>query len=408
MPLFSFLKKKNPPIHLKLNEVDHWLDNYAESKGLDHHFTIFLAEMRQHAKHALEQLDILESAQLQNKNIPQRAINIMEDHRKNYMKTINTFINNLDIPKEYDQLTAFSESFSESIENLEKRTQKSLYILKEFFEKESMAVAKVIGQMDKSITNLRNIFEKLGKDDLDKAYHALHEYHDVLEKRVHLQAALEEEKQKLKEPKLKLKKIQSRLEELQSSNNFRFIEEAKAELQSLDEEKNKLIQKIKTAASPFSKALKKYANQEKGSILDGYVADFAKALKADAELIIADRLVELEKHLDKLDLKPDQAEKAVKAIKRCSRDWLRKQQEAMQSLEDKVKSIKDRIQKDTTRLLIQEQEKWQSSTQESIKEFERNVEIIENELERLDPRLYVSKLRKALQELYQPLELSEK
>ena len=82
MGLFGFLKKKEPPLVLKVHEVEDWLKSYQDSLGLDHHFSIFLSEMRQHIKNALERLDILEEAKLLNANLNPRVKQIMESHRK--------------------------------------------------------------------------------------------------------------------------------------------------------------------------------------------------------------------------------------------------------------------------------------------------------------------------------------
>lgn len=400
------MRREEPRVTLRVAEVDGWLRSHEESVGLDHHFTVFVAEMKQHVKHVLERLDILASAQLQNANIPERAKHVMEGHRKQYIKRVTDFVHGLDIPKEYSELSAFAESFSEQVERLSGDTQKNLFVLKEFLEKEAGAVAKVIGQMDKSITSLRSTFNRMGKEKVDEAYRKLKAYESTVEKRAQLEKALKDERAKLREPKEMLGRIEKRIADLRASSGYRFVQEAHKELEVLRERHSQAVQMLKTAVSPLSRPLKKYAKQcMDKEIVEAYAKDWVAALREDEGLAIQASLSKMGRVLDKLDLKEAQADKVRKTLERATKEWLRGRRDELLVIEKEERDLQDRLKRDTTMMLIKEQERWKESTEEHLRELEKNVGMIEDELERLSPRLALQKLRDSLRELYKNLDL---
>lgn len=408
MGMFGFLKKKEPPITLKVHEVEGWLKSYQDSLGLDHHFSIFLSEMRQHIKHAMERLDILADARLMNDNVDTRAKQIMEGHRKQFIKRMTDFISNIDVPKEYKKLTVFAHEFSEELEELNKDTQKNVFILREFFEKESSGVAKIIGKMDRSISDLRSTFNRLGKEKVDEAYQHVHQYHEILAKREELEKAISEEKKKLEEPLDKLDKIKKKIEDLQNSRGYHFIREAEEEMVKVKEALVRERENIRKAVTSLMKPLQKYAHKHRDKAIAPYIKHFADGLLEDEELIIAKYLGKLEHELEKLDLKPPQVEKAKKALHKITVAWLNTQKKKLVTLIKKEKELKERLGKDTTRLLLDEQYRWQQATKEHLDDLQKNVSMIENELERLSPRLHLQKIRDSLKELKDNLDLEMK
>lgn len=408
MGLFGFLKKKEPELTLSLDEVESWLKSYQDSLGLDHHFSMFLSEMRQHVKHTLEQLDILESAQLLNDAVNPRAKQIMEGHRKQFIKRVNDFISSIDIPKEYKSLSSFAESFSEQLEDLNADTQKNVFILKEFFEKESFGVAKNISKMDRSIADLRSTFNRLGKEKVDHAYTKLKEYYDSLERIKDLERALVDEKEKLSEPTHKLEKIAKKIAELESSRGFAFVKDAEKEKEELVSSLAAEKESIRKVVTSLMKPLQKYAHKHPDPLLKKYSKHFADGLLEDEHYEILSLLEKVLKDIEKLDLKPAQISKAKSAAEKVTKKWLITKKKRLQEIMSKSKELQDRLNKDTTRLLLDEQYRWQKMTKEHLDDLSKNVLMIENELERLSPRLFLQKIRDALKEIKPTVHLEMK
>lgn len=405
MGLFGFLRKKEPPVRLRVDEVEGWLKSYQDSLGLDHHFSVFLSEMRQHAKHVMERLDILSEARLMNDRVDPRARQIMEGHRKQFVKRMSDFVEGIDIPKEYERISSFAESFSDDLDRLSADTQRNLFVLKEFFEKEASGVGKVVGQMDRSISDLRSTFERLGKERVDAAYARLREYHGVLARREELERALEEERSRLAEPSEKLERINRRIAELESSRGYHAIHETEGELEEVSASLAKARDAVRRATSSLMKPLQKYAHRHPEADLKGYAKHFVDGLLADDDLTVVKHLEGLGKELEGLDLKGPQVEKARKALAKTSVSWLNTQRKKVSGLVAKERSLRERLGKDTTRLLIDEQRRWEQATKEHLSELEKNVSMIEGELERLSPRLALQRVRDALRGLKDDVEL---
>jgi hypothetical protein len=396
MGLFSLFKKNEPPLTLKIGDVAQWLHSYQEEQGLDRHFSTFVTEMNHLSKRAYEKIEMLEHAKLLNAHINPRAVQIMEGHRKQFIKRVTYFLEQISIPKEYKHLSAFAESFSEDLEKLNLDTQKSTFVLNEFFEKETAEVAKIIKEMDKSIISLRNTFETLNNNKIDMVYTKLEAYLSIMEKREGLKRALHEEQNKLEEPQTKLSKITQKIEELKNSQGNMLLAATESELQEIASAQHKIREEIHKVSMPITKALQKYSYQKEDAHLRHYTENFAEGLFDDSDNTIIKHFTELQKELMNHDLNEKQREKAEKAIEKMNASWLDEQRKSHLILLQRKELLQNRLQQDTTRLHTLEQQRWKKATEERIAEIQKNVDMIENELERLSPPLYAQKIRDAL------------
>lgn len=405
MGLFSFLSKKRPVLYLRVGDVKQWLDEYQESIGMDVQFSAFKRKMQQLIKETEEGLDRLQGAKLLNENIPGKARLIMDAHRTQYKRRIGAFLEKIELPRDRSELGSFAEAFSEKVAALVEATQKDLFVLKEFFEKEAADVARSIGAMDRAISGLRSGFEKLGMAAIDHAYTRLREYEELLEKRVRLDVALAQERSLRQEPEKKLAKIENRIAELKSSNGFRFVMKVDDELEELAAEENLVKSTIRQAFSPLSRPLKKLQYQCKEPVLDKYLADPVEALVKDKEAAILKVLRKLDKQLAKLDLKAQQQDRTRDAIAKVTKEWLVEQAGKLVQVEGKRSELKGRLAKDTTRMLITEQENWKKAEEAHLEDIDKRIALIQDELERLSPKLSLQRVRDALRALHKELEL---
>lgn len=393
-------KKKATPVRLHISKVKNWLVDIQNNLGLAREYVSFRTEMKQHVVRILERLDVLENAELVNPNVPLKARQIIDAQRSRYIRTIKEFIEKISIPDEYSLLHEFSEDFSDKVTELVDNTQKSVFVLKEFYDKETGAVAKCIGNMDKSISSLRRTFEKLGLADVQESYDKIEEYYNVLSKRDALEKKLKEKKADLLEPSHKLEKINMKIAEMQSSHGYRFVQEAEKEIEEKKDELEKKRVNIKNAFSPLARPLRKFAKQSMDEkLINNYLKSVDEALEKDESLNIVSVLEKLSEKANSLGLKDAQAVKVKEACKKLSHAWLEKKRAEIRKMCDDLKKIEDRARNDTTRMLIAEQERWQQSTRELIAEIEKDITIISDEFERLNPKLYLMKVRDAIRKI---------
>src|SRR3989338_1120374 len=94
-------------------------------------------------------VEVLESARLQNPNIPFKAKQYMEGNRKAYARAISSFIGHMEINnRDYFYLLDFCRQFDGLINDLNKGTLRSYSILQEFFANETGKIAQNLKNFD--------------------------------------------------------------------------------------------------------------------------------------------------------------------------------------------------------------------------------------------------------------------
>jgi len=289
MGLFDFLKKKQETIELKEQELYPFFE-----KTINHKFSKLNAkihetnvEIKYHIKRIKEFLDNLENENFRNPNLPAKEIQTVNGNRENFLKRMRLFVNKIDIPSSYMELDEYCKNFFEDLETLTQETQKSTYVLKEYFGESIKKIAKKTSQTESLFIKLKSLLEKEDMEKVNETRKLFKKHEESVqelgEAKNHKKFIaseiniLEQEKQKI------LKKIHS----LEQSNDYRFykgfLKEKEEILQKELEEKRNLTEQF----SQIEKALKKYSKKALNhQIIEKYLKDYADALTSDEKLEI--------------------------------------------------------------------------------------------------------------------------
>ena len=110
--MFKFLKglldKKEETEEVTFSDIDDWFDNKVKEK-LDLHEELdeTFDAIKDEIKSTNENLNVLQKAELKNKNIPQRAFQLMEGNRESYIKKINDFTKQIEFPEKNNLIIEF-------------------------------------------------------------------------------------------------------------------------------------------------------------------------------------------------------------------------------------------------------------------------------------------------------------
>ena len=144
--LFTKEKPKEQPHHtLQLQELDAWFRAKVSAKlqSVKDDTNRILAELHQGIQAAKEKLNKLETAHLQNPNIPMRAKQFMEGNREAYIRAISRVLPSVDANElEPLEIPAFTQQAKQRFEQLARITHKPYTILQEFLANEAVAVAR--------------------------------------------------------------------------------------------------------------------------------------------------------------------------------------------------------------------------------------------------------------------------
>ncbi|MBI2546717.1 hypothetical protein HYV81_06075 [Candidatus Woesearchaeota archaeon] len=143
---FTKEKPKERPHHkVQVHELDAWFKGKVSSKldAVQDDTNRILSELRQEIQATREKLHKLETAQLQNPNIPMRAKQFMEGNREAYIRAIRQVLPAVDASElEPLEIPAFTQKAKQRFEHLARNAHKPYTVLQEFLANEAAAVAR--------------------------------------------------------------------------------------------------------------------------------------------------------------------------------------------------------------------------------------------------------------------------
>ncbi|MBT3465560.1 hypothetical protein HN451_11310, partial [archaeon] len=272
-------------------ELQEWFENQSEDnlKKIDENIDSSFNEVENIKQNIITHLKELEKSELMNPDVIQsREKHMMQGNREAYIRKMNNFLDSLTIPElTYDSALEFSQSLEEKLDTLSQNTQRSFYILKNFFD-------DVLSKITKELKELENtgkyIIKIVTEDEVKKildTIDSIKDFNERLHNKEKIETKLDEMNVELVEKENKKEETKEKIEKLKSSESFieynnLIIKESNA---------NKKINKIKTdilqVISPFEKSLRKFQRESvKEEIIKAYLNNPSKALLQDKDIDI--------------------------------------------------------------------------------------------------------------------------
>lgn len=260
-------------------------------------------------------IDEMRQAELRNKKIPTRALQVAMGNRETYAEKTEQFSHVRIEGDTVDEIKASCERFNQQLNILNKTTKRSFFVLQEFFAHESGEVAKAIKGMD---THVRSIQKEIRAARVEERRKILNMIQDINAKT----AAIEDMKKDKEKKEIELKRINkdisaasSDLSDLKKSDEWKKREELvmkKKDLQrSLKREETEAYHHFST----IEKALKKYQRMSLDKDLVGkYIKEPIATLAKDENLKISEIIAKMKESIDKLDLKDKKKQKTLESL----------------------------------------------------------------------------------------------
>jgi hypothetical protein len=102
-----------------------------------------------------EKVSVLQSAQLLNPDIPERAKDFMQGNREEYSRRVTTYLDKLVVPNATEQLGAFFDQHHKDAAEFTQGILRPFQILQEFFSHESKEITSLLAQMEQEIIALK-------------------------------------------------------------------------------------------------------------------------------------------------------------------------------------------------------------------------------------------------------------
>ncbi len=267
----------------------------------------------------------LEHAELRNRNISSRELEIMKGNRSSYIHRTQHFLAALILfsekeTKTYSDMKQLMETYRDQFEQYHDATLKPYAVLQHFFANETYAVAKNVKEIDEVMKQIQHLLQKQSIEALT----------DIMEQITFLEQKFAEQK-KLLAQKKELDEESQRLEILQQQA---FEKQKKVEGSEGHKKYLKLLEKAKEqekglqehcallshSFAIIDKAIRKYVRlfPEQEAFLAIFLENPIAAVQTDTSFTIATILHSVKEQLltDSLDIKDDKKEKTLLELDR--------------------------------------------------------------------------------------------
>ncbi len=269
---------------IKIEEIENYLDSIYKNKINSINSDLFQikSEYTGEIKKLEENLQKLMVAEIKNKAIPPRAIQMTLSNRENYVNNIYSFISQNNILENYEKINLFIIKFEKSIEDLSKSSVKSHNIMQEIYLNETNAVLLNIKNLDKFVLKLKNLLNDNKINQIDILNEKHKKFIKELEKRENLDKILKEKNSFLKNNIEEIKIIEKNLIKLENSSEYLDFKKNSQLIIEIDQEINQKESYIKNLFSQIEPALKKLSNMdENNQEIKEYLQNSIHAIKND-------------------------------------------------------------------------------------------------------------------------------
>lgn len=345
----KLLKKEKEIIELNIDEINEFLKEKGYSNcNLNEVSKPFFDDIKLNIEEIKTNLKELEKAQLRNPNIDQKSKQFMEGNRLSYVTKIENFLNSLNIPDDCNKesLKTFISRYKHDVENMNKATIRSFYIVSEFFKDYLQNIASKLKKIDKNVFKLE---ENLNKDPSVKASEInllLEEYNEIKDKIDSINSSIQKINDELNSIKEELEKISKKEIAIKNSESYNelsnLLSDKEINKEKLDNEK-KIMYDFFSKLEPGFKKLDYIMPQNK--IIKKYLDDPVDALIEDKNFEIIDYKNQLITKINsgEIDLKDKKKDNVLIGIELLDLNQIKKFIKSFTDLNNEINQINIKI-----------------------------------------------------------------
>jgi hypothetical protein len=272
-------------------------------------------ELENHRAELRAALQNLESAELRNPNIPEKAKHFMQGNRAAYVRLGGLFEKNIVVPKEISVVDHCIASFDSEVHRFTESTNRSYMILQDFFANESHQVAKMIKLVDSSFSELRDCEQKKTLSSINQLLGLIESHDSKVSLRKAKTSELESGKKELSTKQELREKLAIDTENLLKSKEYKEFLEIKEHYHREEDQKKKYERVFLDRFVVLEKPLRRLAHVafEEEKFITKYLEDPLPALIGDYDLHILATLEKLRTIVEKNEIELDEKRK-VKVI----------------------------------------------------------------------------------------------
>jgi len=394
---------------LKKDELENYIKKQLDKDSINSLLKEFSGRIDEISETIRERCDELEKAKLQNKNIPPRAITIMDGNRKAYIHKTTHFTGKIreilseiktltDSNKIIDKVSKINEIFDE----YNKTTQKPYYILQEFFANESHKVASGIKEISDSIQQFKDSLKKSDAHKFQEILNLLDKIGNKKQKEKELENQEKELEKNLSEDEKNISILKHEIKKIKESPEFNELAKLNDKLRIAKDEQKKLSDEIYYKLAPLSRALRKYAKisfDEKS--IDMIISDPFKAMAEIETAKLNEFFSGLTRNIKerKIALKENVQKKNLLILNELNPGFLKDMQTKIKTQMENIKNLSIEIEKNTLWSNIEKLNKKIEKKQQHLSYVNKEIQNIEHEISKITTDDIYKKIKDILKSL---------
>lgn len=394
---------------LKKSELESYIKKQLDKESINSLLKEFSGRIDEVSETIKERCDELEKAELQNKNIPPRAITIMEGNRKAYIHKTMHFTGKIrEILSEIKTLTDSSNiidkvsKINEIFDEYNKTTQKSYYILQEFFANESHKVASGIKEISDSIQQFKDSLKKSDAHKFQEVLNLLNKIENRKQKKKELENQKKELEKNLSEEEKNISILKDEIKKIKESPEFNELAELNDKLRIAKDEQKKFSDEIYYKLAPLSRALRKYAkiSFDERSIEMIIFDPFKAMARIETEALnkVFSGLIKSIKD-GKIALKENVRKKNLEILNEIDPEFVKNTQAKIKTHKDNLQKLSAAVEKNTLWFRIEELNKKIEKNQQHLSYVNKEMQNIEHEISKITTDDIYKKIKDILKSL---------
>ena len=406
MGIFDLFRKKQEPIkeahQLSLAKSNEWIKNRRDKIIEDIRLEInsLIREFNTQKELLGENVLLLGMAEVKDERVLERAKHIMEGNSENYIQKLNQFINENEIPLEFEKIEFFCNKFDNSMDELTKTTVKSHNIMQEFFIKETNALSNSVKDLDKVVFSLKKILQNSKLGTLRKIEKSVFELESRLKEEKDLETKATLLKADISATEEKITEISNTLKTLKESKEYGDFLNTLVRRDNILQEMNRIKADLLRFFSAIEPALRKYENYVQDKLAKEYLDNHFRTLMDNGHLGIQKIISEIKSLivLGRIELREEKKERILAEINRLEENYFAQLIIKYKELNKKLEEITAEI--DNVKIDKKVRELASLSDAENLKagEEKQRLDRITKQLEEINIDSLKSDLEKEIME----------
>ncbi|MBN1386610.1 hypothetical protein JW968_06595 [Candidatus Woesearchaeota archaeon] len=355
----------------------------------------------------------IESADIDQLNIPQNAKAMLSDNKKNYLIGLRNFQTKLDFLDDLDfsagnfmSLKDSAEKLAALLEQFGEATGKPHYVLTQFFgdimKRTATLIAGISSAQDKWIREFTDNEKVILALRISSQIRTLQKNRKLLAK---AQADIGDKRQQIAQMAVSREKVKGDIERFFSNPNYVSLKRSKDRIQEIDSQIKQLDQRLFEKMDPLEKALKKYSRMhpdpQKVRLAECYLENRLEALGNDFRLHILSIAEDIREMCsqDKLDIDDKKKERILLAISQLDSGFLTGILKSFNSLSKEKLDLQESISRNQAMKDLKELEYRLEHVEQRSGLFEQDIGKLEKSVESLDQDNLVGLIRENVRKL---------